>query len=140
MKRTWGKVYWISADITPTTKSPDNVLANIFTFCLGDCGDGETLFSMDWGKTLEISGDLPGSNFTFNEAALLNTKKHIYVEQVQTEGNNIHLELFSDGALIHAFKIDGAVDHQGLVVYASRPDHPSFKEYGKLENLKWGIK
>ena len=50
------------------------------------------------------------------------------------------MEFFGDGSLIHAFKLDSAVNHDGLVVYASRPNQLPFTEFGKLENLKWGIK
>ena len=140
MKRSWGKFYWISTDVTVTADTPDNKMSNIFTFCLGNCDPGETLFNINWGGMLEISGDLPESTFTFTYIASKGQKNHIYIEQVQTEGNNIHLELFFDGSLIHAFKLDSAIDHEGLVVYASRPNHLPFTEFGKLENLKWGIK
>ena len=140
MKRSWGKFYWISADVTVNVDTLDNTLSNIFTFCIGNCGIGETLFSINWGGMLEISGDLPRSTFAFTYIASKGQKNHIYIEQVQTEENNIHLELFFDGSLIHAFKLNSAVDHDGLVVYASRPKQLSFTEFGNLENLKWGIK
>ena len=140
MKRSWGKFYWISADVTVNVDTPDNTLSNIFTFCIGNCGIGETLFSINWGGMLEISGDLPRSTFAFTYIASKGQENHIYIEQVQTEENNIHLELFFDGSLIHAFKLNSAVDHDGLVVYASRPKQLSFTEFGNLENLKWGIK
>ena len=67
-------------------------------------------------------------------------KGHIYIKQVQTEGNTIHLELFFDESLIHAFKLDSAVDHDALVVYASRQKQLPFTGFGNSENLKWGIK
>ena len=140
MKRSWGKFYWISADITVNVDTPDNTLSNIFTFCIGNCGIGETLFSINWGGMLEISGDIPESTFSFTHIASKGQKNHVYFEQVQTEGNNIHLELFFDGALIYAFKLDMATDHDDLVVYASRPHQMPFTDFGKLENLKWGIK
>ena len=140
MKRPWGKFYWISADITVTTNTPDNSPSNILTFCLGDCGPGETLISINWGAMLEIFGDIPGSTFSFTHVISKGQKNHIYIEQVQTEENSIHLELFFDGALIHAFKLDAVSDHEGLVVYASRPHQLPFTDFGKLENLKWGIK
>ena len=140
MKRPWGKFYWISADITVTTDTPDKEPSNIFTFCLGDCGPGETLLSINWGGMLEIFGDIPESTFSFKQIASKGQKNHVYIEQVQTEGNNVHIELFFDGALIHAFKLDSPADHDGLVVYASRPDQLSFTNFGMLENLKWGIK
>ena len=87
-----------------------------------------------------MSGDIPDSTFSLRRIASKGQKNHLYIEQVQTEGDNVHLELFFDGALIHAFKLDRAADHDGIVVYASRPYQLPFTDFGKLENLKWGIK
>ena len=63
---------------------------------------------------------------------------HIYIKQIQTEGNSKHLEIFFDGFLVQALRLDDVVDHDGLVVYASRPNQLSFTDFGILENLKWG--
>ena len=40
--------------------------------------------------------------------------------------------------LVQALRLDDVVDHDGLVVYASRPNQLSFTDFGILENLKWG--
>ena len=110
----------------------------LVSFCVNECGHEETLLSIDWGQMLIFSGDMPESSFNYNQVAFKGQTSHIYIKQIQTEGNSKHLEIFIDGFLVQALRLDGVVDHDGLVVYASRPNQLSFTDFGILENLKWG--
>ena len=90
MKRSWGKFYWISADVTINVDTPDNTLANIFPFCIDNCGLGETLFSIIWGEMLEISGDFPRSTFSFTYVHCVQRAKRPYLHQTSTNGREHH--------------------------------------------------
>jgi len=140
MRQPWGKYYWISADVTLKDNAPEDQPSNIFSFCINECGPEETLLRIDWGKMLIFTGDMPESSFSFSQVASKGQSHHIYIKQIQTEGNSKHLEIFFDGFLATAIKLDDAVDHDELVVYASRPNQLSFTDFGILENFKWGIK
>ena len=83
---------------------------------------------------------MPGNSFNFTNYLPKGQRTHVYMEQVQTEGSNSHIEFFFDGLLVSAILLTDVADHDGLIVFASRPNQRPFTEYGELHDLKWGIK